>query len=175
MSRFHKLLRIDLNTSTYHIENINQKDEEMFLGGKGLGTAFLVRELAAGIDPLGPENKMIIAAGPLTGTSAPASSRFEIVTKSPLTGLYLDCSSGGHFGQELKATGFDLVIIEGVSKDPVDLYIHNEQDCQTAAPSHWRPMRNESHDHGQWQTVHQKVQNASASDSMDRQKDHLYI
>ena len=137
MSRFHKLLRIDLNTSTYHIENINQKDEEMFLGGKGLGTAFLVRELAAGIDPLGPENKMIIAAGPLTGTSAPASSRFEIVTKSPLTGLYLDCSSGGHFGQELKATGFDLVIIEGVSKDPVVLYIHNDTVAFLDASSIW--------------------------------------
>ena len=76
MSRFHKLLRIDLTTSTYHIESISQQDEELFLGGKGLGTAYLVRELAAGIDPLSPENKMIIAAGPLTGTSAPASSRF---------------------------------------------------------------------------------------------------
>ena len=67
MSRFHKLLRIDLTTRTYRSENISQKDEEMFLGGKGLGTVFLVRELAAGIDPLGPENKMIVARGTLDG------------------------------------------------------------------------------------------------------------
>ena len=109
----------------------------MFLGGKGLGTVFLVRELAAGIDPLGPENKMIIAAGPLTGTSAPASSRFEIVTKSPLTGLYLDCNSGGHFGQELRATGFDLVIIEGMSKTPVVLSIHNDTVAFLDATAIW--------------------------------------
>ena len=118
-------------------EPISKRDERKFLGGKGLGTAFLIRELAAGTDPLGPGNKLILAAGPLTGTSAPGSSRFEIVTKSPLTGIYLDCNSGGHFGQELKATGFDMVILEGVSPAPVIVSIRNDSVTFLDASGIW--------------------------------------
>jgi len=126
MARFHKLLRIDLERRTSRVEEIPSILEAQFLGGKGLGTAYLVRELDQGIDPLGPLNKFIIAAGPLTGTIAPAAGRFEIITKSPLTGIYLDCNSGGHFGPEMKAAGFDLIIIEGVSSSPVVLFIEND-------------------------------------------------
>ena len=93
MSRFHKLLRINLNTQTYAEEDIPSEYEKKFIGGKGIGTAYLVQELEPHIDPLGPDNKFIITTGPLNGTSAPASSRYEIVTKSPLTGIYLDCNS----------------------------------------------------------------------------------
>ncbi|MFH2113437.1 MAG: aldehyde ferredoxin oxidoreductase family protein [Spirochaetota bacterium] len=126
MARFHKLLRIDLGKRTFHSEDIPSRLEKMFLGGKGLATAYLVKELQQGIDPLGPLNKFIITAGPLTGTIAPGAGRFEIVTKSPLTGIYLDCNSGGHFGPEVKAAGFDLIIIEGVSSDPILLSIEND-------------------------------------------------
>jgi aldehyde:ferredoxin oxidoreductase len=126
MARFHKLLRIDLKTRKSSIEKIPAKYEKMFLGGKGLATAYFVKEVSQGIDPLDPENKFIVATGPLNGTISPASSRFEIVTKSPLTGIYLDCNSGGHFGQELKAAGFDLLILENKSDSPVVLSIDNE-------------------------------------------------
>lgn len=126
MARFHKLLRIDLERRASRVEEIPAGLEQQFLGGKGLGTAYLVKEVPPGIDPLGPLNKFIIAAGPLTGTIAPAAGRFEIVTKSPLTGIYLDCNSGGHFGPELKAAGFDLIIIEGISSSPVVLFIEND-------------------------------------------------
>ncbi len=126
MARFHKLLRIDLKTRKSIVENIPARYENMFLGGKGLGTAYFVKEVPKGIDPLGPDNKFIVATGPLNGTTAPASSRFEIVTKSPLTGIYLDCNSGGHFGQELKAAGFDLLILENSSEKPVILFVENE-------------------------------------------------
>ncbi|MCK5674952.1 MAG: hypothetical protein KAH95_16345, partial [Spirochaetales bacterium] len=115
MARFHKLLRIDLKAGKSTVENIPSRYEKMFLGGKGLATAYFVKEVPKGIDPLGPDNKFIVAAGPLNGTIAPASSLFEIVTKSPLTGIYLDCNSGGHFGQDLKAAGFDLLILENSS------------------------------------------------------------
>ena len=90
MARFHKLLRIDLFAQTSTVEQIPERYEKMFLGGKGLATAYFVKEVSPGVDPLGPDNKFIIATGPLNGTIAPASSRFEIVTKSPLTGIYLD-------------------------------------------------------------------------------------
>ncbi len=109
----------------------------MFLGGKGLGTAYLLKELSPGIDPLGPDNKLIITAGPLTGTIAPSSSRFEIITKSPLTGIYLSCNSGGHFGPELKAAGFDLMIIEGHSDSPVVLFVRNDRVDFLDAEAQW--------------------------------------
>ncbi len=125
MARFHQLLRIDLKAKTSSVERIPARYERMFLGGKGLATAYFVKEVSPGIDPLGPENKFIVATGPLSGTIAPASSRFEIVTKSPLTGIYLDCNSGGHFGQELKAAGFDLLILENSSEKPVILFIED--------------------------------------------------
>ncbi|MDP2792399.1 MAG: aldehyde ferredoxin oxidoreductase family protein [Rectinemataceae bacterium] len=137
MARFHKLLRIDLERQTSRVEEIPSRLERQFLGGKGLATAYLVKELPQGIDPLGPLNKFIITAGPLTGTIAPAAGRFEIVTKSPLTGIYLDCNSGGHFGPEVKAAGFDLVIIEGVSPDPVVLFIENDTVRFIDAASIW--------------------------------------
>jgi aldehyde:ferredoxin oxidoreductase len=127
MARFHKLLRIDLQAQTSISEPIPELYEQMFLGGKGLATAYFVKEVPPGIDPLGPENKFIVATGPLNGTIAPASSRFEIVTKSPLTGIYLDCNSGGHFAQELKAAGFDLLILEKSSAKPVLLFIDNDE------------------------------------------------
>jgi len=127
MARFHKLLRINLSTRSYISEDIPPRWEELFLGGKGLATAYLAKEVPRGADPLGPDNKFIVTAGPLNGTIAPASSRFEIVTKSPLTGIYLDCNSGGHFGAELKAAGWDMMILEGVSRDPVMLYIENDR------------------------------------------------
>lgn len=127
MARFHKLLRIDLKTRSSGTESIPAQYEEMFLGGKGLATAYFVKEVPKGADPLGPENKFIVASGPLNGTTAPASARFEIVTKSPLTGIYLDCNSGGHFGQELKAAGFDLLILENSSEKPVIIFIDDDK------------------------------------------------
>ncbi len=137
MSRFHRLLRINLSNKTYIEEDIPLEYEKKFIGGKGIGTKYLVKELEPYIDPLGPENKFIIASGPLTGTSAPSSSRYEIVTKSPLTGIYLDCNSGGHFAQEIKATGFDLLIIEGVSEKPVIIFINNNKVSFIDATNIW--------------------------------------
>ncbi|RKX95280.1 MAG: aldehyde ferredoxin oxidoreductase, partial [Spirochaetes bacterium] len=80
MARFHRLLRIDLQAQSSTIEEIPVHFEKLFLGGKGLATAYFVNEVPQGIDPLGPENKFIVATGPLNGTISPASSRFEIVT-----------------------------------------------------------------------------------------------
>ena len=137
MSRFHKLLRINLSTQTYTEEDIPSEYENKFIGGKRLATKYLVKELEPHIDPLGPENKFIIASGPLTGTTAPSSSRYEIITKSPLTGIYLDCNSGGHFAQEIKATGFDLLIIEGVSGKPVIIFINNNKVSFIDATDIW--------------------------------------
>ncbi|MBU2509862.1 aldehyde ferredoxin oxidoreductase family protein [bacterium] len=80
-----------------------------------------------GIDPLSLENKLIFGIGPLTGTSAPSSSRYILHTKSPQTGLYMSSLAGGYFGPELRKTGFEMVIIEGKAESPVYLSISDEK------------------------------------------------
>ncbi len=132
---FHRLLRIDLTRHTATVEEIPAGVLDAFVGGKGLGTYYLYREVAPQADPLGPENKVFIAPGALCGTLAPAASRYEMVTKSPLTGIYLDSNAGGHFGPELKLTGHDLVILEGQSPQPVAVVIRDD-DVQFRDASH---------------------------------------
>lgn len=112
------LLRIDLSSGSIKKEPISDKVLRTFIGGKGLATYILTKELKAGIDPLSPENKIIIATGPLQGSIVPICGRYCIVTKSPLTGLYLDSHAGGFVGPEIKFAGYDVIIIEGASETP---------------------------------------------------------
>jgi len=126
MTWFRRLLRIDLTRQQATVEEIPTAFIEAFVGGKGLGTYYLYREIDPRVDPLGTENKVFIAPGALNGTLTPAASRYEMVTRSPLTGLYLDCNAGGHFGPELKLTGHDLLILEGQSPQPVALVIEGD-------------------------------------------------
>lgn len=125
MTWFRRLLRIDLSRRTAVVEELPSDLLAAFVGGKGLGTYYLHREIPPHADPLGPENKVFIAPGVLSGTPAPAASRYEMLSKSPLTGIYLDSNSGGHFGPELKLTGHDLVIVEGCSARPVAVVIRD--------------------------------------------------
>jgi len=120
-----KFLRVNLTDGTIKEEKISDEVLKMFIGGRGLGVKILYDELKPGVDPLSPENKIVILTGPLTGTAAPSSGRWCSVTKSPLTGTIHDSHSGGYFGPELKFAGFDGVIIEGASEKPVYLWIHD--------------------------------------------------
>jgi aldehyde:ferredoxin oxidoreductase len=130
-----RILRINLSLNEITVDEL-PKIIDKFLGGKGLGAYFLTRELSPGIDPLGSENKIIIATGPLQGTSTPLSGRYCAVTKSPLTGLFLDSQAGGTVGPELAFAGYDVVIIEGVAqKDPVYITIIND-DVQIRNAKH---------------------------------------
>ncbi|AFK22460.1 aldehyde ferredoxin oxidoreductase [Pyrococcus sp. ST04] len=87
------------------------------------------------VDPFSPENKLIFATGPLTGTSAPTGGRYMVITKSPLTGYIAMANSGGYFGAELKFAGWDAIIIEGKADHPVYLYI-NEENVEIRDASH---------------------------------------
>ncbi len=93
-----RLIRINLSTKKIELESLPPKIVETFIGGKGLGAYILTRELKPGIDPLGPDNKIIVATGPLQGSVVPICGRYCIVTKSPLTGLFLDSHAGGFIG-----------------------------------------------------------------------------
>ena len=121
------LLRVDLTTRKIDREMIPEEDVQMFLGGRVLGDMLLYNELAAGIDPLSPQNKLIFGTGPLAGTSAPGSPRYIVHSKSPLTGLYLSSLAGGYFGPELRRTGHDTILIEGKSEQPVYLVISDDK------------------------------------------------
>jgi aldehyde:ferredoxin oxidoreductase len=113
-----QIIRINLSTKKIEIESLPPRLAETFIGGKGLGAYILTRELKPGIDPLGSENKIVITTGPLQGSVVPICGRYCIVTKSPLTGLFLDSHAGGFIGPELKFAGYDAIVIEGVSDTP---------------------------------------------------------
>jgi aldehyde:ferredoxin oxidoreductase len=129
-----KILRVNLSSNELSVEGINWDTAADFVGGRGYGAKILSDELPVGIDPLSPQNKLIIMTGPLTGTAAPTSGRFSVSTKSPATGTVLDANSGGYFGTELKRAGFDGIIIEGRSETPVYLsIIHGNAEIRDAS------------------------------------------
>ena len=134
---FGKLLRINLTNQTSAVEDIPAEVLRKYLGGATLGAKYLYDELAPGIDPLGPDNKLLYTTGPLTGSDTPCASRLNIATKSPLTGTITNSLSGGHFPAEFKWTGFDMVIIEGKSEKPVFLYIKDGKVSFRDATKFW--------------------------------------
>ncbi len=124
-----KILRVNLTEGTCTPEPLNMEWANQYLGQRGLATKYLVEEVDPKVDPLSPENKLIFATGPLTGTPASTSARYSVITKGPLTGAVACSNSGGYFGAELKFAGWDMIIFEGRSEKPVYLYI-NDDDVQ---------------------------------------------
>ncbi|HEX2987715.1 MAG TPA: aldehyde ferredoxin oxidoreductase N-terminal domain-containing protein [Chloroflexota bacterium] len=118
-----QILRVDLTAGSCRVEPLDKGIAGDYLGGRGLGLRLLADEVPWNADPLGPENRMVFAAGPLTGTSAPAGGRFSLTTLSPLTGTIFDANSGGRWGVALKAAGFDAIVVQGVSERPVVLEV----------------------------------------------------
>jgi aldehyde:ferredoxin oxidoreductase len=98
-----------------------------YLGQRGLSSKYLVEEVDPKCDALGPDNKLIMAIGPLTGTMASTAGRYSVTTKSPLTGAIASSNSGGFLGAELKFAGWDMIIFEGKSKQPVYLLIQDDK------------------------------------------------
>nr|MDO8084526.1 aldehyde ferredoxin oxidoreductase family protein [Candidatus Sigynarchaeum springense] len=131
------LLRIDLAARMAKTEPIPKDVLRSYMGGRGLGVRYLASEVPPKTDPLGPGNKVIIATGPLNGTTVPAAGRFAAVSKSPLTGTIFDCNSGGSFGVYLKSCGYDAVVIEGKASEPAYLHITPEGGSIEAAKGLW--------------------------------------
>ncbi len=126
MSWSKKLLRINLTDGTIKEEATNMKWANEYLGQRGLATRYMVEEMDPKVDALSPENMLIFATGPLTGTNASTGGRYSVITKSPLTGAVACSNSGGFIGAELKFAGWDMVIVEGKSPTPVYLHIQDE-------------------------------------------------
>jgi aldehyde:ferredoxin oxidoreductase len=121
------MLRIDLTKGTAKREPTNMKLAKEYIGARGLGGRILADEVDHNVDALSPENKLIFAPGPFSGTFAPSAGRFNVITKSPLNGTIAASNSGGTFGAELKYAGYDAIIIEGKSPKPVYLWIRDDK------------------------------------------------
>jgi aldehyde:ferredoxin oxidoreductase len=118
-----RILRIDLDTRRYRVEPLERSWIRDVIGGRAANSKRLIEELDPTCDPLGPDNLLIFGVGPLTGTILPASAYYTVSAKSPLTGILGDSAAGGHFGPEMKLTGFDQVIIKGQADGLIYLMI----------------------------------------------------
>jgi aldehyde:ferredoxin oxidoreductase len=122
-----RILRVDLSSGVIETTPLPAEAMPLLLGGKGLGAYLLYSEQAPGVEPLSPENHLIFHNGPLTGTTAPTAGRFGVTTRSPATGTYCDSYCGGYWGQTLKYSGFDALVVSGAAVEPVMLVIDDER------------------------------------------------
>ena len=120
---YNLVLRVNATRKTFDLKTIPDELLARTLGGKGLATHLLLRDNPSQVDPLGPENHLILAIGPVTGTGVWGSCRHGIFTKSPQTGYYSESYSGGKVAEDIASTGFDAVMIHGASEEPVWLEI----------------------------------------------------
>ncbi len=125
MTRFGRLLRVDLSSQRIQEEEIPSGWVEDFIGGSALAARMLWERLHPKVDPLGPENPLLFLTGPLTGTAGPAVGRFTVCACSPATGLWGESNCGGFWGPELRFAGYDALWIEGRALEPVYLWIHD--------------------------------------------------
>ena len=125
----YNVLKVNLTSGVISVEELDSEITRNYIGGTGVGVRLFADSHPKGVDPIGPENSTIISTGPLTGSRAPTSGRFSLVTRSPLTGTIFDSNSGGNWGVKLKRCGFDGVWITGRSRDPVYLKI-SEDDAE---------------------------------------------
>ncbi len=116
---YNLVLRINATQKSYDIRVISDELLKTTLGGKGLATHLLLKNNPPGVDPLSPENHLIFSIGPVTATGVWGSCRYGVYTKSPQTGYYSESYSGGKAAEYMAATGFDAVMINGASSDPI--------------------------------------------------------
>ncbi|MGY5876304.1 MAG: aldehyde ferredoxin oxidoreductase family protein [Candidatus Thorarchaeota archaeon] len=132
-----RILWVDLNNGKTREERLDKNIYENFIGGKGLGTYLLYKNVLPGINPLGLENTLFFMTGPMQGLPAPNVGRWTLVTKSPLSGLFLDTHSGGALGREIKKAGYDALCVTGKSDEPVILRLHDDDLAIERADHLW--------------------------------------
>ena len=130
-----RILRIDLSEKSYETKDVEEKIYDRYLGGKGLASHLLFELNPAGVDPLHPDNCLIFATGPVTGSKVWGSCRYGVFTKSPQTGFYSESYSGGKVPEAIDATGYDAIVLHGESSEPVvvdirpdDVFFHEAGD-----------------------------------------------
>ena len=120
-----KILRVDLTNGTCETETISEEFYRLYPGGKALAGYILLNEMPPHIDPLSPDNVLVIANGLLTGAPVSTATRYIVSAKSPLTNGYGESEAGGFWGPELKMAGFEAIVVKGISPEPVFLWIQD--------------------------------------------------
>ena len=135
-------LRLDLSRRTCSEEELPADVVRAYLGGRGLGAYLALRERLFEVEPFAPENLLIFAPGPLTGTGAPASGRYSVTSRSPLTGTVFDGNSGGNFGNALRRLGWDYLIVTGALDEPgyVTIGLEAAAEVSPAGPVPAEPL-----------------------------------
>ncbi|MBW1918940.1 MAG: aldehyde ferredoxin oxidoreductase family protein [Deltaproteobacteria bacterium] len=138
MLGFHgKILVIDLSAKSFEVRPLREDVLSKTLGGKGLASHLLLEQNPAGVDPLGPENSMILATGPVTGTPIWGSCRYGIFTKSPQTGCYSESYSGGTAAEYIEKTGYDAILLRGASDEPAWVEVNEKGAVFHSAQDLW--------------------------------------
>ncbi len=133
-----QILRVDLSAGKLAVEPLDEKAARALIGGNGLGVRYLYDSVPAGAKPLDAENALIFMNGPVQGTRVPAiGGRTAVLTRSPLTGFFIDSYYGGHFGAELKFAGFDGLVITGQAEKPVMLVVEDGKARLVDAGPYW--------------------------------------
>ncbi len=132
-----QILWVDLSSGEHRTDSLDGETYRQFIGGKGLGAYLLYRHLGANIDPLSADNILILLSGPLQGLPGPSVGRWSVVTKSPLTGIFLDSHCGGATGRDIKKAGYDAICIKGACSEPSILVIDNNEVSIRPASKYW--------------------------------------
>ena len=132
-----KILRVNLSTDKISVESLEEDVARKYIGGRGLSAKILFDELKPGIDPLGAENKIVVASGPMPGLPFSGNSRYSVCAKSPLGLGWGESYSGGFMAPKIKQSGYDAFIFEGVSKAPVWLYVNEGRTELRDASKYW--------------------------------------
>src|SRR5207248_1942084 len=123
-----KILHIDLTERTHRREEIPEATYRKYLGGGALAAYLLLRDLKPGVDPLGPDNVLVFMTSVINGLSLSGTNRYTAAAKSPLTGGYGESEAGGWWGPELRAAGWEGVVVHGKAEAPTYVWIKDDKD-----------------------------------------------
>jgi aldehyde:ferredoxin oxidoreductase len=140
-----RILRVDLTAGEITTETPGEAFYRRYLGGAGFVAYYLLKEVPPGTDPLGPDNRLVFACGPVTGAPLAGSGRNAIGALSPLTGALGEADVGGFWGAELKAAGFDAIVVLGQAASPVTLWVHDGEAELRPAGHLWGLENKETH------------------------------
>src|SRR3989475_2697524 len=141
-----KLLHVDLSTRQTRIEEIPEAVMRKYLGGGALAAHVLLRDMPPGVDPLGPDNVLVLMTSVINGLSLSGTNRYTAAAKSPLTGGYGESEAGGWWGPELRAAGWEGVVIRGRAESPAYLWLKDGQVEIRDARPYWGKLSGEVQD-----------------------------
>jgi aldehyde:ferredoxin oxidoreductase len=155
------IVRINLSKGKIEKEPLREDLRLNYIGGRGINSRLLFEEVGPEIDPLSPDNRLIFATGPFSGTKAPSVARFTVTTRSPLTGIHGDANAGGHFGPALKKAGIDHIVITGKAGEAIYLWIDDDTIELRSARHLWGKTTRETEEALKKETGDRRVQVAS--------------